>query len=198
MRVEKREFAWKFSQLSCPGQTRTRVAWELMRVDEICEARVCMRVFSIFVPWSNENKSCMRVGESWEARVCVRVFSTFMPRSNENKSCMRVDENWQDITTHVAKPLINIWTSSKLMRVDENWRSNWRRRIGTLINYSRQFPSSIDHRVLSGAISQKTRQFGTFSYQNRAWPETSSCETIIEKRLLVCWQKGGGGDKVHQ
>jgi hypothetical protein len=29
MRIEKWEFAWEFSQLSCPGQTRTRVAWEL-------------------------------------------------------------------------------------------------------------------------------------------------------------------------
>jgi hypothetical protein len=29
MRVKKREFAWEFSQLSCPRQTRTRVAWEL-------------------------------------------------------------------------------------------------------------------------------------------------------------------------
>jgi hypothetical protein len=27
MRVEKRQFAWEFSQLSCAGQTRTRVAW---------------------------------------------------------------------------------------------------------------------------------------------------------------------------
>jgi hypothetical protein len=34
MRVEKREFAWEFSQLSCPGQTRTRVTWELMRVEK--------------------------------------------------------------------------------------------------------------------------------------------------------------------
>ena len=34
MRVDKREFVWEFSQLSCPGQTRTRVAWELMRVDK--------------------------------------------------------------------------------------------------------------------------------------------------------------------
>jgi hypothetical protein len=29
MRVGKREFAWECSQLPCPGQTRTRVAWEL-------------------------------------------------------------------------------------------------------------------------------------------------------------------------
>ena len=34
MRVDKREFVWQFSQLSCPGQTRTRVTWELMRVDK--------------------------------------------------------------------------------------------------------------------------------------------------------------------
>ena len=34
MRVEKREFVRDFSQLSCAGQTRTRVARELMRVDK--------------------------------------------------------------------------------------------------------------------------------------------------------------------
>ena len=28
MRVEKREFAWEFHQLSCPGRTRTRVAYK--------------------------------------------------------------------------------------------------------------------------------------------------------------------------
>jgi hypothetical protein len=34
MRVEKLEFEWEFSQLSCPGQSTTRVAWELMRVEK--------------------------------------------------------------------------------------------------------------------------------------------------------------------
>jgi hypothetical protein len=34
----------------------------------------------------------MRVDESWQARVCTRVFSTLMPWSNENKSCMRVEK----------------------------------------------------------------------------------------------------------
>jgi hypothetical protein len=62
---------------------------------ESWEARVCMRVFWTFMPWSNEIKSCMRVDESWEARVCVRVFSTLMSRSNENKSCLRVDDSWE-------------------------------------------------------------------------------------------------------
>jgi hypothetical protein len=30
--------------------------------------------------------------ESWQARVYMRVFSTFIPSSNENKSCMKVDK----------------------------------------------------------------------------------------------------------
>ena len=55
MRVEKREFVWEFSQVSCPGQTR-------MRVDESWEARVCMRVFSTVMSWSNEDESW------WELR----------------------------------------------------------------------------------------------------------------------------------
>ena len=29
MRVNKQEFVWEFSQFSCPGQTRTKVSWEL-------------------------------------------------------------------------------------------------------------------------------------------------------------------------
>ena len=33
MRVEKWKFAWEFPQLSLTGQTRTTVAWELMKVD---------------------------------------------------------------------------------------------------------------------------------------------------------------------
>jgi hypothetical protein len=49
---------WEFSQLSLLDQTRTRVAWEFD-----------MRVFSTFIAWSNENKSCMRVDNrefTWE------------------------------------------------------------------------------------------------------------------------------------
>ena len=95
--VEKREFVWEFSQLSRPGQTRTRVTWELtseslyescMRVDESWQARVCLTVFSTFVSRLNENKSRMRVDESWQERVCMRVFSTLM---SWFKSCTRVE-----------------------------------------------------------------------------------------------------------
>ena len=89
------------------------LVWE-QELHESWQARVYMRVFSTFIAWSNENKSCMRVDkreftwefsqlslldqreqelhESWQARVYMRVFSTFIAWSNENKSCMRVDK----------------------------------------------------------------------------------------------------------
>jgi predicted transcriptional regulator len=134
MRIDKRKFTWEFSQLSLLDQKRTRVAREptseslhesflnfhclIKREQELHEswqARVYMRVFSTFIAWSNENKSCMRVDkreftwefsqlslrlikreqelhESWQARVYMKVFSTFIHWSNENKSCMRVDK----------------------------------------------------------------------------------------------------------
>ena len=41
-RAEKQKFEWKFSQF-------------------MSQVKVCMRVFSILISWSNENKSCMRV-----------------------------------------------------------------------------------------------------------------------------------------
>ena len=108
MRVDKREFAWEFHQLSCPGQTRTRVAWELtseslhesfinshglvkreQELHESWQARVYMRVSSTLMAWSNENKSCMRVDKrefAWE------FHQLSCPWSNENKSCMRVNK----------------------------------------------------------------------------------------------------------
>ena len=51
MRVEKREFAWEFSQLSCPVETieqELRESWHV---------KVCMRVFPILMFCPNENKS---------------------------------------------------------------------------------------------------------------------------------------------
>jgi hypothetical protein len=80
MRVKKREFAWEFSQLSWPGQTRTRVAWEL-RSEGLHES-----FLNSHAPVKREQE----LHESWEARVCVRVFSTLMARSNENKSYRNV------------------------------------------------------------------------------------------------------------
>ena len=82
MRVGKREFTWEFHQLSCPGQTRTRVAWELTS-ESLHESFINSHVLV---------KREQELHESWQARVCMRVSSTLMSWSNENKSCMRVDQ----------------------------------------------------------------------------------------------------------
>jgi hypothetical protein len=81
---------------------------------ESWEARVCMRVFSTLMPWSNENKSCMRVGESWEVRVCMRVFSTLVPWSNENKSYMKVVECWEARVGMRVEKREFVWEFSQL------------------------------------------------------------------------------------
>ena len=105
MRVEKWEFVWEFSQLSCPGQTR-------MKVDESWEARVCMRVFLILMSWSNDEDESwwelrseslhesflnyhILVKRGWELmrvekREFVWVFSTIMSWSNG-------DESWWEL-----------------------------------------------------------------------------------------------------
>ena len=131
MRVEKREFVWEFSQLSCPGQTRIRInevekrefVWEFsqlscpgqtrMRVDESWEARVCMRVFSTIMSWSNEDESWWElrseslyesflnyhvlVKRGWELmRVEKREFVwEFSQLSCPGQTRMRVDESWE-------------------------------------------------------------------------------------------------------
>ena len=84
-----------------------------MRVDKSWQARICMRVFSTLMFWSNENKSCMRVDKSWQARVCMRVFSTLMSWSNENKSCMRVDKSWQVRVCMKVFSTLMSWSNEK-------------------------------------------------------------------------------------
>ena len=74
MRVDKREFAWEFHQLSCPGQTRTRVAWELTS-ESLHESFINSRVLV---------KREQELHERWQARVCMRVSSTLMSWSNES------------------------------------------------------------------------------------------------------------------
>jgi hypothetical protein len=49
-----------------------------VRVDKSWQARVCMRVFSTLIPWSNVNKSCVRV--DWVAKILINshfLSSTF-------------------------------------------------------------------------------------------------------------------------
>ena len=120
MNVDKREFVWEFCQLLRPGQTRTGVAWELIRVDKrqfvwafsqlSCLGQTRARVAweltseSLYESFLNSHVLVKReqelheswwefVWQFWKARVCMRVLWTVMSWSNENKSCIRVDES---------------------------------------------------------------------------------------------------------
>jgi non-ribosomal peptide synthetase component F len=70
------------SQHSLLDQTRTRVAWELTS-ESLHESFLNIHYLI---------KREQELHESWQARVYMRVFSTFIAWSNENKSCMRVDK----------------------------------------------------------------------------------------------------------
>jgi hypothetical protein len=83
-KVDKREFTWEFSQLSLFDQTRTRVAWELRSESK--------SLHESFLNFCCLIKREQELHESWEARVCMRVFSTFIAWSNEIESCMRVEK----------------------------------------------------------------------------------------------------------
>jgi hypothetical protein len=88
MRVDESwEFVWEFSQLSCPGQTRTRVAWELMRVESLHESFLNSRV-----PVKREQE----LHESWEARVCMRVFSTPCPSQTRTRVTWKLSSKFEN------------------------------------------------------------------------------------------------------
>ena len=74
MRVDKREFAWEFHQLSCPGQTRTRVARELTS-ESLHESFINSHVLV---------KREQELHESWQARICMRVSSSLLPQWSYN------------------------------------------------------------------------------------------------------------------
>ena len=107
MRVEKREFTWKFSQFSCPGQTRTRVAWELRseslhesflnshvlvkREQELHES--CTRVDWI-LPQAERKLSSITLVKIWTSSKSVRVYGMFYT-SNFGRVEM-VECNWNN------------------------------------------------------------------------------------------------------
>jgi hypothetical protein len=69
-------------QHSLLSQTRTRVAWGL-RSESLHESFLNIHCFL---------KREQELHEGWEARVYMSVFSTFVVWTNENKSCMRVEK----------------------------------------------------------------------------------------------------------
>jgi hypothetical protein len=92
MRAEKREFAWEFSQLSRPGQTRTRVAWELTGYYKLEWelTRVEKREFT----WEFSQLSCpgqTRTRVAWELTGYYRARSE---NSHQNYNQFKVHESW--------------------------------------------------------------------------------------------------------
>jgi hypothetical protein len=88
MRVEKREFAWVFSRLSCPSQTRTRVAWEL---ENLSGKFSLLNSLSSWLVWSGLNKWTIFLRVGWQSSPDVwnNVDSTYDHDS-------RPDRRWKE------------------------------------------------------------------------------------------------------
>ena len=107
----EREFTWEISQHALLDQTRTRVAWELTS-ESLHES---------FLNFHCLIKGEQELHESWEARVYMRVFSTFIAWSNENKSCMRVDKRkftWE-FSQHSLLDQTRTRVTWELLRVEQ-------------------------------------------------------------------------------
>ena len=168
MRVEKREFYESFLNfyvLVKQGQ-ELHGSWQV---------RVCIRVFSTLMSWSNDNKSCMRVDDSWQARVCVRVFLLSYPSQTRTRltwESMKVEKRefvWEfsqlsspgQTTTRVAWELIRVdkrrlyesfstfmswWNQNKsYMRVDQCWHCESSLKKRTIRVKMRFIPTAIRH-----------------------------------------------------
>ena len=191
MRVgHKREFAWEFCQLSCPGQTRTRVVWELTS-ESLHESFVNSRVLV---------KREQELYESWQARVCVRLSSTLMSWSNENKSCMRVDKReftwefhqlscpgqtrtrvaWELTSESLHESFIN---SHVLVKREQELHESWQARVymrvpSTLMSWS------------NGNKSCSSSPFQPFiQYSKTFCQRTSTSGSTHRWRLTYLWTK---------
>jgi hypothetical protein len=101
MRVEKREFVWEFSQLSCPGQTRTRVAWEL-------------RSESLHENFLNPHALVKREQELHESWVDITA-------SHQSLNQLKVDESRWELTVKRERELQLLSTFTFFDRGFRNW-----------------------------------------------------------------------------
>ena len=187
----KRERKTTLRQLRSNNSSKAfvKLRWKFY---ESWQARVCMRVFSTLMSWSNENKSCIRVDESWQARICMRVFSILMSWSNENKSCMRVDESWQArICMRVFSTLMS-WTNENksCMRVDESWQAKVCMRVfSTLMSWSNENKSCMRVGESNRQARVCMRVFSTlmsWSNENKSCMRVDNCEFVMTTKL---WYK---------
>ena len=109
MRVDKWEFAWEFSQLSCPSQTRTRVAWEL-RSESLYESFLNSRA-----PVKREQE----LHESWWELRSESLYESFLNSHAPVKQKQEQHESWLDITARVAKTLINVHQNLNQFKVND-------------------------------------------------------------------------------
>ena len=117
-----------------------------------------MRVFSIFMPWSNKNKSCMRVDESWQARVCMRVFSTLMSWASDNKSCELILLRYSPLSRFSWPP----WHSSR-----SRYRYQSERSASPGISSGLRRRSGEDRPRLRRSKSEDFKKYSRRSYRQR-------------------------------
>ena len=87
--VENWKFVWEFSQLSCSGQTGTRVAWELMRVDK----REFVWEFHVLVKREQE------LHESWWELTSESLYESFLNSHVLVKREQELHESWWEFTS---------------------------------------------------------------------------------------------------
>ena len=116
IRVDKREFAWEFSQLSCPDQTRIKVTWELIIVDK---GEFVWEFSQLSCPGQTRTRTAWEWWVSTSESLYVREFChVLVERESElHESC----EDWLILywsTVNLPSILFKIWTNSKMPRVN--------------------------------------------------------------------------------
>ena len=165
MRVEKREFAREFSQLSCASQTR-------MRVDESWEARVCTRVLSTLMRQSNEDES------RWELR------SESLHESSLNSDAP-VKRGWELMRVEkreFAREFSQLWCAGQTrMRVGERWEARVCTRVlSTLMRQSNEDESRWELR--SESLHESSLNSDAPVKRGESWWELRS-ESLHESSL---------------
>ena len=142
MRVEKRECVWEFSQLSCPGQTRTIVAWELMRVEK--------REFA----WEFSQLSCpgqTRTRVAWELR-SESLHESFLNSHALVKREQELHESWWELRSEsLHESFLN---SHALVKREQELHESWEARVCI--------------RVFSALMSREVKREQEFSWELRS------------------------------
>ena len=204
MSVDKREFAWEFSQLSCPGQTGENKS--CMTVDESWQASVYKRVFS------HENKSyiitweLMRVDErkskAWlnedESRWELRSESLHENSLNSHAQVKRGESWWElrseslhenSLNTHAPIKRGESWW--ELMRVEKREFAREFSQVSTLMRRSNEvrvdesWEARVCTRVLSSLNSHAPVKRGESWWELATLDNIQSLKQSLQFFLIV-------------